>query len=194
MAGRQTKLTPEIQTAICTAVTVGVPYVQAAVLAGVGPSTALEWIQRGEGRHARRATTPYAEFAEALARAKAQDMARRVARINQAGQGGAALYEKVIETLDEDGRVTKRVSDIRRAPPDWRADAWHLERAYPKEFGDRQVLALKWQQEAEAMVEEEIQEMAKEFGLDPAQIRQEVEESMRRRAQRRAWHRNGHGG
>jgi hypothetical protein len=90
--------------------------------------------------------------------------------------------------------VTKRVSDIRRAPPDWRADGWHLERAYPKEFGDRQAIALRLEQQTAAMIDEEITLLAEEFGISPAEVRREMEVLGRQiDDRRRAAQRNGHG-
>ena len=93
--GRVTKLTPYLQQAIVTAVTGGVPYVQACLLAKVAPATASEWLARGEGRDPDRPSTPlYTDFSEAIARARAADEATRIVRIGQAGKGGAVIYEK----------------------------------------------------------------------------------------------------
>jgi hypothetical protein len=132
----RSKLTPAIQTAICQAVAAGVRVSEASLLAGVSPTTVREWIARGEGRDAARpATERYVRFAAAIKKAKAQDEARRVARINQAGQGGLITDRKVTETVDANGKVTMRVIEEHRTPPDWRADAFHLERAYPETWG-----------------------------------------------------------
>jgi hypothetical protein len=186
--GQRTKLTPAVQTAICDAVAAGIPYVQAALHVGIRQSTALQWLQRGEGTHVRPARKVFVEFVEAVARAKAQDMARRVARINQAGQGGAVLFEKVIETVDKDGRVTKRVIAQRKAPPDWRADAWHLERAYAREFGDRRALIVHQQEEAE----EHVTMLMEKYGLTRRQIQDEIEALTREIAAWRRTRLNGH--
>jgi hypothetical protein len=132
---RPPKLTPAIQRAIAKAVAAGVPVSRAAILANVHPETVLEWMRRGEGRDDRPSTPLYANFASAIARAKALDEERRVARINQAGQGGAVLYQKTVEMVDAQGKVTRRVIEERKAPPDWAADAWHLERSRPDDWG-----------------------------------------------------------
>jgi hypothetical protein len=129
--GRKPSLTPALQQAIVTAVAGGVPYVQACLLAGIKKATAIEWLERGEGRHSVRPSTPlYASFADAIARARAQDESRRILRINQAGQGGAVIYEKV--TTYPDGR---QVREVRHAEPSWQADAFHLSRAYADRWG-----------------------------------------------------------
>jgi hypothetical protein len=132
------KLTPAIQTAICNAVAAGVPLSRASILAGVDPATVNEWIRRGEGVNRRRPASPrFVSFARAVEKAKAQDEARRVARINQAGQGGAVTHRKTVETVDKAGQVTRRIIEEHKAPPDWRADAFHLERTRPEEWGRR---------------------------------------------------------
>jgi hypothetical protein len=129
--GRTTKLTPAIQTAIVNAVTGGVPYEQAALLADISPNTAREWLARGEGRDPDRPATPlYAAFAVAIEKARAADEARRILRINQAGQGGAIVHEKTVTYPD--GRVLR---EVRRSAPDWQSDAWHLERTRPERYG-----------------------------------------------------------
>jgi hypothetical protein len=73
------------------------------------------------------------------ARTRAQDIARRVARIDQAAQGGAVLSEHT--TTYPNGRVVK---EVRYAAPDWRADAWHLERRYPEAWGRKEKHMLEW--------------------------------------------------
>ena len=78
----------------------------AARAAGVDPSTVYRWIERGEADEEHDADSPFCRFA-ALARvARAEAEAVRVQRIQMAGQQG-----------------------------DWKADAWWLERAHPKEWG-----------------------------------------------------------
>jgi hypothetical protein len=134
--GRKTRLTPEVQQGLCAAVALGVPLTYACDLVGVPYTTVSEWVARGEGRHpTRNRTRPYAEFAAALNKARAEDVVRRVARINNAACGGAVLSRRTTRTTTE-GQTTTVVEE-RYAPPRWQADAWHLERRYPQEFGRR---------------------------------------------------------
>jgi len=68
---RPTLLTPKVQRTICAALRDGHSFEVACEFAGIAPSTAYEWCARGEGHDRRRpATSPYREFAEAVARAE----------------------------------------------------------------------------------------------------------------------------
>jgi hypothetical protein len=166
---RKSSLTPALERAIVTAIVGGVPYYQACALVGIPTSTASEWLERGEGRHPQRPTTPtLAAFAEAIARAKAQDEARRLLRINQAGQGGQVLAEKT--TTYADGRV---VVERQYAPPDWRSDAWHLEHAYPARYGRRLQADLTLQ------IQQAAQEVADEIGIDVSLVLREAQAYLR---------------
>lgn len=64
---RPTDLTPQVQSAICEHVEGGMSLSDAANLAGVATSTVYQWQSKG-----RSGTEPYASFAEAVARAKAE--------------------------------------------------------------------------------------------------------------------------
>ena len=137
--GRRTRLTPQLQQAIAQAVSGGVPFTTACRLAGISEFLGHEWRERGEGKHPTRPSTPlYADFAKAIAHAKAQDETRRVLRINQAGQGGAIVYQKT--TTYPDGRT---VHEERRSEPSWQADAFHLERSQPDVWGRRERLDIR---------------------------------------------------
>lgn len=104
--GRKSKLTTDVQDKIVQALRAGNYFETACEYAGVSPSTAYEWIQRGEGRHPkRRRTKVYAEFAEAVKKAAANAEVKNVAVIQQA-------------TNDS-----------------WRAAAWWLQRRFPSRWG-----------------------------------------------------------
>ena len=169
---RPTKLTAAVSQAILNAVAGGVPYLRAASLAGIGADTAMEWRRRGE-KTDRRPTTPlYASFAKALARAIAQDEARRVLRINQAGQGGTVIYEKTITHAD--GHVTQ---EVKRSVPDWRADAFHLERTQPDIWGpkERVDVRITMIQQAAAKGAEELGMTAEEVILEAQGLLRELD-------------------
>jgi hypothetical protein len=167
---RPSKLTPALQAAIVQAVSQGVPFTQAAWVAGIADATALEWLQRGEGSHPTRPSTArFAAFAEAMKKAEAQDEARRVERINQAAQGGTITHEKTITKAN--GDVIREVS---RAMPQWQADAWHLERKYPERWGRKDHLDLTVNIQALAKkVAEELGVTAEELLAEAAQLLKE---------------------
>ena len=123
LSDKPTLLTPAIQKAICDAVAVGVPLYRAAHLAEISEHTVLEWMRRGEGRDDRPPTPEYVAFAQAVRKARAQDQARRIARINKAGQGGDVSYRRTVTHKDGSQIVEERFCE-----PAWTADAWHLER------------------------------------------------------------------
>jgi transposase-like protein len=168
--GRQSKLTPALQTAIVQAVTAGVPVVEAAALAGIAKSTVLQWLQRGEGRSRRGTQARYVDFVDAITRARAVDEARRITRINQAAQGGAVVHEKT--TTFADGRT---VVERTLAPPEWRADAFVLERRYAERRG-RNV-----QDDLTLQLQQMVQDVAQEMGVDPAALLAEAQGYLRER-------------
>lgn len=163
---RRTKLTPEIHKAIVQAVTGGVSLEQAAALAEIHHVTVLEWIQRGENGHPRRpAISPYAEFAADIKKARAQDEARRVLRINQAGQGGAVIYERTITYPD--GRVER---EVKRSGPQWQADAWWLERTRAEVYGRREKVDVRM------TIQQAAQKVAEELGMTPEEVLTEAQQ------------------
>jgi hypothetical protein len=172
--GRTTKLTAQIQEAIVRAVTAGAPLVTAAELAGIDKGTVLEWMRRGEERDDRPLKPLYANFANAVTHARASDETRRVARIDAAGRGGAVIYEKV--TTYPDGRT---VTERHVAPPDWRADAFHLERAYQDRWRKRLSADLQLQ------IQQVVEEVARETGVSAEDIVREAESYLKEHGQRR---------
>ena len=171
--GRATKLTPAIQTAIVNAVTAGAPLVQAAELAGIDKATVLEWIRRGEDRAARPTSPLYAAFAAAITHAKASDEIRRIARIDAAARGGAVIHEKT--TRYPDGRT---VTERQVAPPDWRADAFHLERCYGDRWGKRV------QADLSVQILRMAEEVAKEIGVSADDLIREATQFLKEHDQR----------
>jgi hypothetical protein len=163
--GRKTKLTAALQQAIVNAVAAGVSLACAAELAGISPLSVKEWIQRGKGEDPDRPPTPlYTSFSQAVIRAKAQDETRRVARINQAGQGGAVIYRKT--TTMADGRI---ITEERLAPPDWQADAWHLERSKPEDWGRKDRVDIRFQ------IHQTAAKVADELGLTVEEVLAEAQ-------------------
>jgi hypothetical protein len=123
-------LTPELTAGIAAAVKLGMTLTAAAGRLGIGHASVSEWLARGEGRHERKPTPITVAFAEAIARARAEHEGRRLARLEVAAQGGAITYRRTVTS-----EAGKEVVEERYAPPDWRADAWVMERRDPASWG-----------------------------------------------------------
>jgi hypothetical protein len=151
--GRPTKLTASVRAEIVKYASAGIPFDSACRLAGINPSTGHDWLtwgraalvlRRGEtvdvttlpNRKLPRNAGLFADFAEGVERARAQDEATRIARMGQAAIGGHVVYRKTHETRYPDGRVMVTTEE-KLAAPDWRPDAWHLERSNPGRWDRR---------------------------------------------------------
>lgn len=116
MAGRKTKLTPEIQECIIEAVGAGATYEIAALAGGISYDTLHNWFKRG-AREAERRTNggkpsevedQFFVFFGALKKAEGDAAVRWLRRIDAAAAAG-----------------------------EWQAAAWKLERRYPHVYGRR---------------------------------------------------------
>lgn len=144
--GRKTRLTDAIQQVIVSAIKAGNYLTAAAEFAGVAADTVHEWIRRGEGRDKRPASKKYAEFAAAIKEAEAWGAVSALKRIQDAARGKVTrtLPNGKVEIIDyEEETVTRKLLDgttetrVTKRPvrPIWQADAWWLERRFPKEWG-----------------------------------------------------------
>ncbi len=132
--GRKTKLTPEIQETICNWLKLGYYQEDAAVMAGISPSTYYDWLKKGAEEDSKQdeikalgsGESPlpaieedsdielvyiYSEFSEAVARARAEAEGAHIKNIRRAADNGT-----------------------------WQASAWFLERSFPKKWGKRSTL------------------------------------------------------
>jgi hypothetical protein len=107
---RPTKLNDQITTAILNNLTSGVGIEKAAVYAGIGARTVLEWLQRGLADQEAGNDTEFSRLSQGVTHARAQVQIQLAAQIRA------------------------------QAPEDWRAAAWMLERLAPSEFGQHQVV------------------------------------------------------
>jgi transposase len=122
---RRTLCTKERTEEVCKHLRMGQYIKVACALAGISEATFYLWRGRGEAeiarveedprRSVRESERPYVEFMESCARARAEAEARAIMRIQKAAQGA-------------NGEVG-----------DWKADAWFLERSYPKRWGRQSV-------------------------------------------------------
>lgn len=106
-AGRPTKLTRALVTAVDATIRTGAFWEEAAVSLGIGRATLYAWREKGEADLEAGKATLHAEFADTLMRAS------------------AATEQAAAEA------ITNAFSD------DWRAAAWYLERRNPARWGKR---------------------------------------------------------
>ena len=102
--GRPTKLTPEVQAAICEALRAGNYAEVAARYAGIGSTTFYRWMERGAADMAAGKATPFSEFSDAIKKAETDAEVRAVAIIQKA------------------------------MPKNWQAAMTYLERKFPKRW------------------------------------------------------------
>jgi hypothetical protein len=101
--------TPELHKQIVDALERGAYLVHAANAAGVSGTAVHRWVKKG-----RDGIEKYAQFAEDVDRARANDALRNQAIISAAA--------------------------VRKVPGDWKAAAWNLERKFPKLYGRRAMM------------------------------------------------------
>lgn len=132
------KLTPQVIAVLEQAIAAGIPMQVSAAGASVSVASFEKWMSAGRKEHESReeglpanpAVESQLTLFRAVLKARADAAARNVLLVQRAAQGGA-IIEETIET-SPDGTERKTV---RRAPPDWRASAWYLERQYRPQFG-----------------------------------------------------------
>jgi hypothetical protein len=83
-AGRPTKLTAEVQRAICESIALSIPNKYAAEEAGIDENTFVLWM--GKGREGR---APYAAFYRAVTRARASAVKSLTVRVLGGGKGSS---------------------------------------------------------------------------------------------------------
>jgi hypothetical protein len=143
--GRRTKLTPEVQNKIVDALSAGNYFEVACEYAGISRMVGLEWLARGRGDDPQRPKTQlYADFANAVTRAQAEDEVHTIARLKKAGQGGDVIEEttyqepSVIVTKangDIEERIGKKRTVRRYSAPEPSADEWRMERKHTQRWG-----------------------------------------------------------
>ena len=129
MAGRRTRLKPEIAQKIINALRGGSTKLAAIGSVGVPESTFYGWLERGERARSGR----FLEFSESVKKAEA-DAAIRNATLVQKAAMGVDVLEKTTRTMPNGSIVVTE----KKSQPQWQAAAWWLERKFPDEWGRRE--------------------------------------------------------
>tara|TARA_Y100000114_G_scaffold82898_1_gene76590 strand:+ start:499 stop:960 length:462 start_codon:yes stop_codon:yes gene_type:complete len=135
---RPSKLTPEVQENICNWLKLGYYQEDAAIMAGISPSTYYEWMKKGES--------------ERVALESGEDMLSLPDTSLPAPEDGTPEVELAFPFMEFSEAVKKaraeaegaHIKNIRKAADNgvWQASAWFLERSHPKKWGKRSQLDL----------------------------------------------------
>ena len=134
---RPSKLTPELQEQILTAIREGgCTYADACFKAGINESTFHRWKQKGQEQDRGR----FREFCNELKGAEAGFRAVRLQRIVDAAEKSQVRVRKTVRSMGDgdDAKIFQEVVE-ETVLPDPRWDAWLLERKYPEMFSRKHV-------------------------------------------------------
>jgi len=127
LTGRPTKLKPDVQQRIISAIRGGNTLETAAAFGGVTYSCFREWVKKGEaGRK------PFVELFEAVKKAESESEIESVSRIKLAARGGQVIRRVTVEKADGTTQTTEEFSTGQ-----WQADAWFLERRHSGRWARR---------------------------------------------------------
>ncbi|MER6616391.1 hypothetical protein [Streptomyces xantholiticus] len=150
-AGRPRLLSEEIEARLVGASRTGVAVELAAEMAGVSRSSFLAWMARGRAEvEAREAgedpdadEEEYAALYEKVRTARATAAARAMMNIRRVADGG--IVTKVTTRKFRDSVTGEIVEETveDRTSPDWRADAWYLERQHREHYGKDAIVAVE---------------------------------------------------
>ncbi|MFJ4880089.1 hypothetical protein ACIP93_33445 [Streptomyces sp. NPDC088745] len=149
--GRPRLLSEEVEARLVGASRTGVAVELAADMAGVSRSSFLAWMARGraevESRDAGADPDPaeeeYAALYEKVRTARATAAARAMMNIRRVADGG--IVTKVTTRKYRDSVTGEIVEETveDRTSPDWRADAWYLERQHREHYGKDAIVAVE---------------------------------------------------
>lgn len=119
---------------------------------GIDRKTLTRWLKKGRsGKGKIKQDSIYGDLSLAVSKANRQCATRKLIRIENAAEGQEWEYERYPEgsiDLNGDSNEGRLILNSRGnpivkkigIPPDWRADAWWLERRFPEEWGISQKL------------------------------------------------------
>lgn len=114
MAGRRTKLTPEVQKRICDAIMVGATFELASRYGGIHYDTFRTWMNQGEAGN-----STYSVFSDAVKKAEAEAAVKWLAMIEKAAVESwqAAAWKLERRYPGDYGRNDKLRVDVKDAAP-----------------------------------------------------------------------------
>ncbi len=116
-------------------IAVGVPLRHAAALQDLEVRTVEDWLLKGTGTDRTLPEPRYAAFAVAVAKARAQAFASRVANMRLVAKGGQVISRRELKRHGKNGQVVQTIVEETFAAAQWTPDAWWCERQGPEEFG-----------------------------------------------------------
>ncbi|MGY4935957.1 hypothetical protein ACWD7T_33675 [Streptomyces sp. 900116325] len=150
-SGRPRLLSEEVEQRLVAASRTGVAVELAAEMAGVSRSSFLAWMARGraevDARESGAETDPaeeeYVVLYEKVRTARATAAARAMMNIRRVADGG--IVTKVTTRKFRDSVTGEIVEETveDRTSPDWRADAWYLERQHREYYGKDAIVAVE---------------------------------------------------
>ncbi|OEJ21011.1 hypothetical protein [Streptomyces subrutilus] len=150
-AGRPRLLSDEVEARLVAASRTGVAVELAAEMAGISRRTFLAWMARGRaeaeardaGEDADQGEDEYVALYEKVRTARATAATRAMANIRRVADGGIVTKVTTRKFRDpETGQIVEETTEDRTAP-DWRADAWYLERQHREHYGKDATLAVE---------------------------------------------------
>lgn len=177
MAGRNTKLTANIQREVVRLLKKGATIADTCNYVGIHVDTYFEWLKRGEADE-----SPFSEFSEAVTRAQAAAHIKAVEAIKTALDPlttNSTTTETYTETRispfgkEFEYKEVKKRENITVAPPDWRAAVEYLKRRDPKHWSESVKLEL-----SNPALLKELLDLLKANGLDDAQVFRDMIEEL----------------
>ncbi|MFG3263465.1 hypothetical protein [Streptomyces bobili] len=149
--GRPRLLSEEVEARLVNASRTGIAVELAAEMAGISRTSFLRWMSLGRaeieareaGEEHEEEAEEYAALYEKVRTARAHAAARAMANIRRVADGG--IVTKVTTRRFRDSVTGEIVEETveDRTSPDWRADAWYLERQHREHYGKDAVVAVE---------------------------------------------------
>lgn len=143
---RPTKLTPQVQKRLVSAIRAGNSIEASAASAGIDERTFYNWMKQGQSEDG--PDEIYIQFFQDIKKAQAYAEMKSLATVRKAGSGYQTKTVKT--TTKQDGSVETVVTVGKEI--NWQAAAWYLERKYPERWGNTQKVRFEVEKELEKVL------------------------------------------